>query len=493
MHSPTPTPSRRDFLKASAAFGGFMLLPSYIALGNKSSTGLAPSEKVNLAVIGIGHQGERDLNSLYRSGHCNVVALCDIDMEGAHTHVARYTFGLTNTPPTMEEGKAPPEQAPHKAKAFNDFRRMFDEMGDEIDAVLIATPDHSHFSATMLAMSLGKHVYVEKPLAHTFGQCERMIDLAARSGVVNQMGNQGHSGANYFQFKAWSEAGIIKDVTRITGHMNYYRRWHGWGQDVTGYPNQSLPHRLDWGQWLDSSAATHPYSDKLHPQEWRSWFDYGSGAFGDWGPHILDTCHRFLELGLPETITAVKREGANDLIYPQENTTRFNFPARSKMPPCEVTWYDGQNNQPELEAEYSEPVTNKETGETTREPSLLKKAGKVLYSKDLVFAGGSHGSALKIVPREKFMDMRASLPKFSQKNSNHYANFLLACKGEEEARSPFSVGGPLTQVFNLGVLSQRLGGEIKFDRQTKQITNNKVAQALLDPAPRKGWEEFYSM
>ena len=117
----------------------------------------------------------------------------------------------------------------------------------------------------------------------------------------------------------------------------------------------------------------------------------------------------------------------------------------------------------------------------------------MLYSKELTFKGGSHGSPLQIVPREKYKDMRDQLPKFSQKNSNHYANFLLACKGEEAARSPFSVSGPLTQVFNLGVLSQRFGGELDFDIHKKQITNNKVANALLDPAPRKGWEAFYAL
>jgi hypothetical protein len=371
---------------------------------------------------------------------------------------------------------------------------MFDQMANQIDAVLIATPDHSHFAATMLAMSLGKHVYVEKPLAHTFGQTERLIRMAAKHPeVVTQMGNQGHSGANYFQFKAWAEAGIIKDITRITAHMNEPRRWHGWGPATTAYPSEPLPLDLDWEQWMDSVAMPHPYSTKLHPQEWRSWYDYGSGCFGDWGPHILDTCHRFLDLGLPESVTAVDRGGINaaDLIYPESSTIRFNFPARPNMPACEVTWYDGVNNKPELEAEYSEPITNKDTGEVSHGPTKLDKPGKVLYSKDLVFAGGSHGSALQIVPREKFMDMRRSLPKFSQKNSDHYENFLLACKGEEVARSPFSVSGPLTQVFNLGVLSQRFGGELKFDRATKQITNNKVAAALIDPAPRKGWDEFY--
>lgn len=184
----------------------------------------------------------------------------------------------------------------------------------------------------------------------------------------------------------------------------------------------------------------------------------------------------------------------SDLIYPESSTIRFDFPERGPdLPACEVTWYDGVNNKPELEAEYSEPITNQKTGAVTRKATTLKKAGKVIYSKDLVFQGGSHASGLQIVPKEKYMDMRRSLPRFPQKNSNHYANFLLACKGEEATRSPFSVSGPLTQVFNLGVLAQRLGGELTFDRDSKQITNNKVAQALLDPAPRKGWEEFYAL
>ena len=493
--------SRRGFLKSSVAVGALTILPSYIALGNKSASGLGPNDKINLAVIGIGNQGNRDRLSLLNSGLCNVVALCDIDLEGRHTLAARYAHQITPLPPlepsAVGETPQPQPKTYAQAQAFTDFRVMFDQMADEIDAVLIATPDHSHFAATMLALSLGKHVYVEKPLAHTFGQTERLMRMAAKNpNLVTQMGNQGHSGANYFQFKAWREAGIIKDITRITAHMNNPRRWHGWGSSTTAYPSEPLPAGVDWEQWMDTVAQAHPYSKKLHPQEWRSWYDYGSGCFGDWGPHILDTCHRFLELGLPTTVTAIHRDGVNhsDLIYPDDSTIRFNFPERGPdLPACEVSWYDGVNNKPQLEAEFSEPVTNKETGEVTHGPTTLNKPGKVLYGKELTFQGGHHGEPLQIVPREKYKAMRDELPKFSQKNSNHYANFLLACKGEETARSPFSVSGELTQVFNLGVLSQRFGGELDFDSNSKQITNNKAANTLLDPAPRKGWEEFYRL
>lgn len=476
--------SRRHFLKNSAILGGLSWMPSSMVQARQSSEGLAPSEKVNLAVIGIGNQGYRDLHSMAGSGLCNVVALCDVDMEGSLTHAARYRFGVTAQKP---KNWGDTEPAKLKARGFTDFRKMFDAMADEIDAVLIATPDHSHFAATMLAMSLGKHVYVEKPLAHTFGQSERLIQMAARNPkVVTQMGNQGYSGANYFQFKAWSEAGIIKDITRITAHMNRKRRWHGWGSEVKQYPSSPMPSGLAWDQWIDTANHEHPFSTKLHPQEWRSWYNYGSGCFGDWGPHILDTCHHFLQLGLPEKVVADLREGVNasDLVYPQATTIRFEFPERGPgLPACTVNWYDGIGNEPKLEGKFTRDGKDK----------TLTTPGKVLYGKDIVFQGGSHGSPLRIQPREKYIEMREQLPKFPQKNSNHYANFLLACKGEEEARSPFSVAGPLTQVFNIGILSQRFGGEIQFDRKRKQITNHAIANALLDPEPRKGWEEFYKL
>ncbi len=476
--------SRRDFLLKSALLGGFSLVPTPLMSARQTSGGFAANEKVNLAVIGIGNQGYGDLNSMVGSGLCNVVALCDVDMEGKHTHAARYRFGLTDKKPKKWHGGEPTKQ---KARGFTDFRKMFDVMADEIDAVLIATPDHAHFAATILAMSLGKHVYVEKPLTHTFGQSERLIQMAARHPkVVTQMGNQGHSGANYFQFKAWSEAGLIKDITRITAYMNYKRRWHGWGETIAAYPKDTMPAGLAWDQWIDSAKHEHPYSQRLHPQAWRSWYDYGSGCFGDWGPHILDTCHEFLRLGLPEKITATMRRGVNphDLVFPQATSIRFEFPERGVgLPACTVDWFDGIDNQPKLEGKFTRDGKDKK----------LTTPGKVLYGKDIVFIGGSHSSPLRILPREKYIKMREQLPKLNLKNSNHYANFLLACKGEEKTRSPFSVAGPLTQVFNLGVLCQRFGGEIEFDRQHKKITNNAKANAMLDPEPREGWQEFYAI
>ena len=464
---------RRNFMKSAAAYGGMSVLPAQLVLGQQSTGGNLPaSERVNLALIGIGNRGAQNHNAINQTGLCNIVALCDVDLDGEQC---------------VEVLQAHP-----KAKRFRDFRKMFDKMGDQIDAVLISTPDHSHFSIAMLSMSLGKHVYVEKPLAHTFGQVDRLMNLAKRSGVATQMGNQGHSGGNYFQFREWEKAGIVSDVTRMTAFMNKGRRWHGWGPSTTGFPRDPLPQGMDWDTWLDCKEVN-PYSEKLHQGNWRCWYEYGSGCFGDWGPHILDTAHEFLDLGLPETITAELRDGPNDFVYPEATTINFAFPKRSNRPACNITWYDGVKNIPVVEEEYGQLVTDPDTGKSRREPVELKAPGKIIYGRDFVFKGGSHADTLQIIPREKYMDVRRSLPEFPQKDSNHYENFLLACKGEEQTRSPFSISGPLTQVFSLGILAQRLGGTIKFDRKSRTITNNKVAQALLDPAPRKGWDEFYNL
>ncbi|MBK1875996.1 Gfo/Idh/MocA family oxidoreductase [Pelagicoccus mobilis] len=474
----TPANSRRDFIKKSSlAFGAATILPSYVALGKQSSSDiLPPSERVNVAFIASAGKGFRNREAFLTTGLLNVVALCDIDLN-------------------RDEAKKSAAAHPN-ARQFNDFRKMFDEMADEIDAVVVSTADQSHFPCTMLAMSLGKHVWCEKPLAHTFGQCERLMDLAERSGVVTQMGNQGHSGYNYFQFKAWSEAGIIKDITKIDAYQVNGLRWSGWVDKFKDYPERSMDPSINWDTWC-SVSPERPYSDLLHPRNWRGWFEYGCGMLGDWAAHVIDTPHRFLKLGYPEKVTAVKLEGRHPLIYPKASHIRFNFPEREGMPACELNWHDGKDNRPYIAPEYRDLKT--EQPGAINNFSKDNKAprshyvGKVLYGKDLVFRGISHEQPLRIVPREKYKEMHPSLPKYPTKNSHHWENFLLACKGEEEARSPFSVAAPLSQVLNMGMISQRLGGELHFSREKKTFTNSKAANALLDPAPRKGWEEFYRM
>lgn len=479
--------SRRKFIqKAATGIGLFTIVPSHVLFAEKEIRNtrgeivrpgsVVPSDKVNMACIGIGNRGGEIMRSFFSTGLVNFVALCDVDMGAPHT---------------LKSIEAHPN-----AKKFQDFRVMFDKIGNEFDAVSVGTPDFSHFPITMLAMSEGKHVYVEKPMARTFNEVELMIKGAAKYKVATQMGNQGHSEGNYFQFKTWVEAGIIKDVTRITAHMNGRRRWHGWDTSMTRFPDgQPLPETLDWDTWL-MTAHHHDYHKDFINGQWRCWYDFGMGALGDWGAHIIDTAHEFLNLGLPFEVNPVKIEGHNPLFFPQASTLEFKFPARENMPPLTITWYDGMDNIPPVPEGYGELEVDPNIPPPSNgmvQPAKLG-AGKIIYSKDLTFKGGSHGSTLKIIPEEKANDMKAKLPEVPESPSNHFANFLLASKGEEKCRSPFHVAGPLSQVFTLGVLAQRLNTKIVFDRDKKKVVGNDLANRLLvDGPPRKGWEEFYKL
>ena len=372
---------------------------------------------------------------------------------------------------------------------------MFDKMGKEIDACLIATPDFSHFPIAMLAMSLGKGVYVEKPLAHSYRQIDLMIKAEKKYKVATQMGNQGHSEANYFQFKAWVEAGIIKNVKTITTFMNSSRRWHG--KSFNDFlAEQPIPANMDWETW-NATAKQLKYNKGYTVGEWRSWFELGNGALGDWGAHIFDTCHEFLKLGLPEEVEAVRLDGPSKFIFPQASTLAFRFPARGDMPPCELTWFDGVQNLPKLPVGFGASIVDPNipppTSGTIDAPKNLSP-GKVIYGEDLTFKGGTHGATLEIIPADKARDMASKLPQVPRSTSDHYKNFLLGVLGEEKCRSSFAVSGPLSQMMNLGVIAQRVGGKFKFDREKEVITDNKEANDLLKGVPpRKEWEQFYNL
>lgn len=462
---------RRSFLKGLIAAGTMAPVASFpfIARGQTSANG-----KVNLACVGIGNRGGEIIRELHKTGQANIVALCDVDMGARHTERTLKQF---------------PD-----APRFQDFRKMFDKMGGQIDAVCVGTPDFSHFAVCMLAMSLGKHVFVEKPMAHTFKQVDIMMAGEKKYKVACQMGNQGHSGANYFQFEAWTEAGIIRDVTRIDAFMNNPRRWHG--KTFDDYlPAQPIPDTMDWDGWL-STAREHPFNNGYINGEWRSWFDFGNGALGDWGAHIIDTAHRFLKLGLPTSVEPTHTKGHSRFVFPQESTLLFKFPARGDMPPVDLTWYDGQKNLPPLPANFGQAVVDEDipppsVGEidTKRHPP-----GKVIYGGDLAFKGGSHSSTLELLHSEKAREIRSKLPRVPRSPSNHFLNFLRACKGEEKCRSSFDIAGPLCQAMELGIIAQQVDAKLEFDLNTRRITNHSLANELLDgPPPRKEWEEFYRL
>lgn len=466
--------SRRSFLKQAMLASAAAATPGILMANGKLA---GANERVNLACIGIGNRGAEITQALHKTGLANIVAFCDVDMGAPHTQQILKQF--PNVP------------------RFQDFRQMFDKMGNQIDAVSVGVPDFSHFPITMMAMGLGKHVYVEKPMARTFNEVELMMEAAKKyNKVVTQMGNQGHSEANYFQFKAWVDAGIIKDVTAITAHMNSARRWHGWDTHIKSFPAaEAVPQTLDWNVW-QMATQDHTYNKDFVNGQWRCWFDFGMGALGDWGAHILDTAHQFLDLGLPYEVSPVKLSGHNNFFYPMSSTLSFKFPERGNMPALEISWYDGVDNLPPIPKGYG--VSGLDPNIPPPSTGAIKPAklnpGKIIYGKDLTFKGGSHGSTLSIIPEEKAKEMAGKLPEVPASPSNHFKNFLQACKGLEETRSPFAIAGPLSQVFCLGVLAQWTNTKLEFDRDKKIITNDKKANELLvGPPPRKGWEQYYKV
>jgi len=450
------TLKRRTFLQASAAastLAGFNILPASAA---------SPNEKLNVAIIGCSAQGGTDARQAMRHPNVNIVALCDVVPD--------------RTARLIEEMK---KQNRPDAPVFDDFREMFDKMGKKIDACTIGVPDHAHFPISMLAMSLGKHIYVEKPLAHTFEECELMMAAEKKYKVACQMGNQGHSSNQRRQFEQWVERGIIKDVKKIDVWMNKKRRWWTWGK-ITEYPTGVTPPAgMNWDVWA-ATREKKPYDRKYDPGNWRGWFIYGNGAFGDWGPHMLDTAHRYLKLGLPTEIRAEQLlEPTSPLVFPKGSTIAFDFPTRGDMPACTVTWYDGPNHKPD-KPEWQQRD--------------LGWKGKFIYcGDDVVVRGGSHFDTHQVVKGEVDRE-KAKVTGQPETSTDHMTNFINAAMGKEQCNSKFSVAGPLTQVFTLGCIAQRLNTTLQFDPTTKRITNNDRANELLKgPAPRKGWEQYYQL
>ena len=479
--------SRKDFLK-QALVGATALSLGRVATAQSATAQSAASRKsvmgangkIRIGVIGVNSRGRAIAQCLAKLPECEVTCVCDVDSRAIVTcqeAVKKIT------------GKTP--------RGERDIRKMLES--DDFEAVAIAMPDHWHAPAAIMAMQAGKHVYVEKPMGRTFQECQLMIDAARRNPqLVTQGGNQGHSEANYFQFKAWTEAGIIKDVTHVDAHMNNSRRWHGYDVNISRYPQEeAIPEGMDWDLW-HTTQLYHEFNPKYHPGNWRSWYDFGMGALGDWGAHLIDTIHEFLNLGLPYEVAPLKLEGWNNYFFPMSSTLQFKFPRRGEMPAMTINWWDGIGNYPSIPDGYGESKMGSDVptigGKPAAASAVKLNPGTIMYSKDLIFKRGSHGATTQIIPESKAKEMASKLPEVPKSPSNHYENFLLACMNEERSRSPFEVFGPLCQVFCLGVIAQRLNQKIVFDRETKHIIDNPFADALLVGAPpRKGWEEFYKM
>ena len=446
--------SRRDFLTAAgAAAFSFTIVPRHV-LGGAGF--LAPSERVNLAGIGAGGMGGGDIATHAKNG-ANIVALCDVDDERA--------AGSFNLFPD--------------AKRYKDFREMIDKEAKNIDAVSVGTPDHTHAVAAMAAIRAGKHVYCQKPLTHTLHECRVLTEAARKAGVATQMGNQGHASEGSRLTNEWIQAGIIGEVSEV--HVWSDRAGWMWKQGI-GRPTEtpSVPATLDWNLWL-GPIQERPYSPAYAPHNWRGWRDFGTGAMGDMGCHIVDHPVWALGLGTPTVVEASATLDGSELTdkkpnfesYPIAAIITYEFPARGNLPPVRMTWYEG-GLMPPTPAEMP--------------------AGRRLHDNGVLYVGskgkmhhGSHGGMPELLPAA-LHEEAMKVPKTMLRSPGHYEEWLLACKGGPKPVSNFDYSGPLTEIALLGVLALRAPGtRIEWDSAKMQAKNAPELNQYVHTEYRKGW------
>lgn len=442
------TTSRRGFLRVgTAALATMSIVPGYV-LGLRGA--VSPNNRLNIAAIGIGGRGGDDLNEVISE---NIIALCDVDANYAAKRFRQFP----------------------QAKIYSDFRKMLEEKSKEIDAVVIGTPDHTHAVIAMRAIKMGKHVYCEKPLAHSIQEVRLLVKAARQYKVITQVGNQGHASDSIRAFREWIEDGAIGAVREV----------HARCESVYGQPNQvdrvkethPIPATLDWDLWL-GPAPYRGYNPMYVPGRWRGWSAFGTGVIGDWTCHVVDPVFWALDLGAPTQIEAVET-GDYDAVkhletFPAGSVIRYDFPAKGNRPAVKLTWYDGAQKPPtpeELPKGQSLPGIG---------ALVVGDKGKIVY--------GSHGAAgLKIIPASK-MEGFSQQPKRLPRSPGHHREWIDACKGGKPPGSSFAYGGSLTELALLGIIATRFKGrKLEWSSADMKFANCPEANAHLRPALRDGW------
>ncbi len=436
--------TRRQFVSTAASTFAFTIVPGYV-LGANGKT--PPSEKLNIASIGAGGMAKGNIKNCRNE---NIVALCDVDDERAAEMYGIYP----------------------KAKKYKDFRKMLEKQKD-IDAVIVCTPDHTHAVAAAMAMEMGKHVYVQKPLTHNIAEARKLLEISRRKKVVTQMGNQGHSREGIRLAVEWIKAGVIGDVREV--HCWTDRAGDRWPQGVDK-PEESppVPPTLDWDLWL-GPAPKRAYHPDYHPFRWRGWFDFGTGALGDMGCHIIDTPYWALHLGYPEAVYA-SSTAPNDQTYPLASIVHYEFGARGDMPPVKLTWYDGG---------LLPPRPNKFEPERK-----LGKNGILFIGDQGAMIAGSHGAPPRLIPETQMDRVRQNKPPkyLPRVDGSHEQNWIDACKGKTKACADFEYSVPMTEVVLLGCIATRLQERKLFwDSKAMKFSNDETANELLQRQYRQGW------
>lgn len=441
--------SRRGFLGRSAvAMAGLTIIPRQAVSGLGHT---APSDKLNIAAVGIGGMGRNNITNVAKTE--NITALCDVDWSGQVNKVF---------------------EAYPAAKRYKDYRIMLDQQKD-IDAVIVATADHTHAVISMEAMKRGKHVFTQKPLTHTVFEAKALAKAAKQYKVATQMGNQGQAadGPRRLREMIWDGViGPIREVHVWTDRPNNGLFRIYWPQGVQRPADTpAVPDYLDWDVFI-GPAPMRPFNPAYHPFKWRGWWDFGTGALGDIGCHSLDPIFRALKLKYPTSVQAVSTL-VNKETYPSGSIVQYEFPARGEMPPVKLTWYDG-GLRPMLIPDL--------------EPGMKMGEGGTLYV-------GDKGKILndKILPASLRESYKAPAP-YIPSSPGHEEEWILACKGGAPAGSDFEWAGPLTETVLLGNIAirnevkEKVGGEVmKWDPEKFSFTNMPEADQFLHCEYRKGW------
>ncbi len=463
--------TRRAFMKkAAVSAAGFSIVPRYV-LGGPGF--VAPSEKVNVAIIGTGGMGMRNAKALLHEPEARIVAICDV---AERTDLTAYWYrchaGRLPTKEMIEKHYA--ETVPgYRCPDYEDFRVML-EKEKGIDAILCATPDHSHAFITTTVMRMGKHVYCEKPLAHNPWECRQIAKVAKETGVATQLGIHGHSESGIRMVCEWVWDGAIGQVREVHG----WSRSPRWRKEL-GRPAETppVPAGFNWDLWL-GPREFRPYHPAYAPYVWRDWWAFGTGSLGNLAVHNLDGAVWALNLVHPTSVEAVTTGGVDSESSGFGGMYTFRFGVRGDLPPVKMTWYDGGLRPP-----FPEEVDSDDPRQRLGDGG----DGMLLVGEKGYITTASNCRAPRLLPLDLHKSYKRPDPTIPRVKG-HHADWLSACKGGTPASANFEYGARLTELILLGNVALRTGKRIQWDPVAMRATNAPEADAFIREECRKGWE-----